>query len=118
MDNNILSALKAIDVASLTRADWIAVGMALKEEGYPVSVWDDWSRNDVRYKPGECERTWKSFHGHSTPVKAGTIVQMAKDRGWTPFGGEDGCMAWDDTIEFDGNDGFTGFSQEIGRAHV
>ena len=112
MDNNILSALKAIDVASLTRADWVAVGMALKEEGYPVSVWDDWSRNDVRYKPGECERTWKSFHGHNTPVKAGTIVQMAKDRGWTPFGGEDGCMAWDDTIEFDGNDGFTGFSQE------
>ena len=112
MDNNILSALKAIDVASLTRADWIAVGMALKEEGYPVSIWDDWSKNDVRYKPGECERTWKSFHGHNTPVKAGTIVQMAKDRGWTPFGGEDGCMAWDDTIEFDGNDGFTGFSQE------
>ena len=112
MDNNILSALKSIDVASLTRADWIAVGMALKEEGYPVSIWDDWSKNDVRYKPGECERTWKSFHGHGKPVKAGTIVQMAKDRGWTPFGGEDGCMAWDDTIEFDGNDGFTGFSQE------
>lgn len=112
MDNNILSALKSIDVASLTRADWIAVGMALKEEGYPVSIWDDWSKNDVRYKPGECERTWKSFHGHGNPVKAGTIVQMAKDRGWTPFGGEDGCMAWDDAIEYDGDDGFTGFSQE------
>lgn len=112
MDNNILSALKSIDVASLSRADWIAVGMALKEEGYPVSIWDDWSKNDVRYKPGECERTWKSFHGHGNPVKAGTIVQMAKDRGWTPFGGEDGCMAWDDAIEYDGDDGFTGFSQE------
>lgn len=112
MDNNILSALKSIDVASLTRADWIAVGMALKEEGYPCSIWDDWSKNDVRYKPGECERTWKSFHGHGNPVKAGTIVQMAKDRGWTPFGGEDGCMNWDDAIEYDGDDGFTGFSQE------
>ena len=33
MDNQILSALKAIDVSTLTRADWIAVGMALKEEG-------------------------------------------------------------------------------------
>ena len=32
MDNNILSALKSIDVATLDRADWIAVGMALKEE--------------------------------------------------------------------------------------
>ena len=112
MDNNILSALKAIDVASLSRADWIAVGMALKEEGYPCSIWDDWSKNDVRYKPGECDRTWKSFHGHGNPVKAGTIVQMAKDRGWTPFGGEDGCLSWDDAIEYDGEDGFTGFSQE------
>ena len=110
MDNNILSALKAIDVSTLSRADWIAVGMALKEEGYPCSIWDDWSRNDKRYHPGECERKWNSFHGSGTPVKGGTIVQMAKERGWTPFGGEDGCMNWDDTIEYDGADGFNGFT--------
>ncbi len=110
MDNNILSALKAIDVATLSRADWIAVGMALKEEGYPCSIWDDWSRNDKRYHPGECERKWNSFHGSGTPVKGGTIVQMAKERGWTPFGGEDGCLNWDDAIEYDGADGFNGFT--------
>lgn len=110
MDNNILSALKAIDVSTLSRADWIAVGMALKEEGYPCSIWDDWSRNDKRYHPGECERKWNSFHGSGTPVKGGTIVQMAKERGWTPFGGEDGCMNWDDTIKYDGADGFNGFA--------
>lgn len=109
-NNNILSALKAIDVSTLSRADWIAVGMALKEEGYPCSIWDDWSRNDKRYHPGECERKWNSFHGSGTPVKGGTIVQMAKDRGWTPFGGEDGCMNWDDAIEYDGEDGFNGFA--------
>ena len=110
MDNNILSALKAIDVATLSRADWIAVGMALKEEGYPCSIWDDWSRNDKRYHPGECERKWNSFHGSGTPVKGGTIVQMAKERGWTPFSGEDGCLNWDDAIEYDGADGFNGFT--------
>lgn len=110
MDNNMLSALKAIDVATLSRADWIAVGMALKEEGYPCSIWDDWSRNDKRYHPGECERKWNSFHGSGTPVKGGTIVQMAKERGWTPFSGEDGCLNWDDAIEYDGADGFNGFT--------
>lgn len=110
MDNNILSALKAIDVSTLSRADWIAVGMALKEEGYPCSIWDDWSRNDKRYHPGECERKWNSFHGSGTPVKGGTIVQMAKERGWTPFSDEDGCINWDDTIEYDGVDGFNGFA--------
>ena len=111
MDNNVLSALRSIDVAALDRASWIAVGMALKEEGYPCSVWDDWSRNDKRYHPGECDRLWKGFRGSNNPVKAGTIIQMAKDRGWTMFG-EDGCMAWDDTIEYDGEDGFTGFPQD------
>ena len=109
MDNNILSALKYIDVATLTRADWIAVGMALKEEGFPCSVWDDWSRNDSRYHAGECEKKWAGFHGNGKPVKGGTIVQMAKDRGW-PLFGEDGCMGWDDAIEYDGEDSFTGFT--------
>ena len=109
MTNNILSALKAIDVSTLTRADWIAVGMALKEEGYPCSIWDDWSRNDSRYKPGECERKWGGFRGTGNPVKGGTIIAMAKAHGWMPFSGEDGCLNWDDTIEYDGNDGFNGF---------
>lgn len=109
-NNNILSALRAIDVSNLSRADWIAVGMALKEEGYPCSIWDDWSRNDVRYHPGECEKKWNSFRGNGNPVKGGTIVQMAKERGWTPFCGEDACMNWDDTIEYDGQDGFNGFA--------
>lgn len=109
MDNNLLSALSSIDVSSVSRADWIAIGMALKEEGYPCSIWDDWSRNDVRYHPGECARLWKGFRGSAAPVKGGTIVQMAKDRGWSLFG-EDGCMAWDDAIEFDGDGGFSGFT--------
>lgn len=109
MDNNILSALKALPVSELSRADWIAVGMALKEEGYPCSVWDDWSRNDTRYHAGECEKKWASFNGSGKPVKAGTIVQMAKDRGWKPFMDEGSALGWDDSIEFDG-DSFTGFT--------
>ena len=52
MDENLLSALKSIPVADLDRADWIAVGMALKQEGYSCSVWDEWSQNDKRYKKG------------------------------------------------------------------
>ena len=60
--------------------------------------------------PASANASGNSFHGSGTPVKGGTIVQMAKDRGWTPFGGEDGCMNWDDAIEYDGEDGFNGFA--------
>ena len=111
MDNNVLSALKSLPVADMSRADWITVGMALKEEGYPCSVWDDWSRNDKRYHAGECEKKWDSFNGSGNRVKAGTIVQMAKDRGWKPYMDESGKIGWDDTIEYDG-DSFTGFSSQ------
>ena len=108
MDKNILSALKYINVAEVDRATWISVGMALKEEGYPCSIWDDWSQRDPRYHPGECEKKWEGFNGTATPVKGGTIVQLAKERGWMPCA--EGAMAWDDTIEYDGNDGFNGFA--------
>ena len=84
--NNILSALEHISCAELNHADWIKVGMALKTEGFPVSVWDEWSSKDTaRYHPGECERRWRSFHGTSNPVTGASIVQMAMERGWIPF---------------------------------
>lgn len=76
----LLEALNYIDAANCTYQEWVQVGMALKEEGYPVSVWDSWSRNDSRYKEGECEFKWESFRGGD--IKGGTIVQMAKDRGF------------------------------------
>lgn len=55
---DLLATLKNIDVSKVSYHDWISVGMALKAEGYDVSVWDEWSKNDTRYKPGECDRKW------------------------------------------------------------
>lgn len=109
-NNNILQALKSLDVAELSRADWIAVGMALKQEGYPCSIWDDWSQNDSRYHPGECEKVWDSFKGSGTPVTGATVVQMAKERGFVPSSAMNSALSWDDTIEYDGDDGFIGFT--------
>lgn len=101
---NILEALKHINVASLSYQEWVNVGMALKAEGYDCSVWDEWSRDDSRYKQGECERKWRTFGGSANPITGGTIVQMAKDRGYKPRSFEgDGCMDWNDVIEYDGD---------------
>lgn len=106
--SNILSALQHIDVSALPYQDWINVGMALQAEGYDCSVWDNWSQGDSRYHPGECERKWRTFGRCNSPIKGGTIVQMAKERGWTPYG-EGAAMDWDDAIMDDG-DGFTQYS--------
>ena len=103
MSNNILEALNHINVAELTYDEWLSVGMALKNENYDCSVWDDWSRNDERYKAGECQRKWSTFGGSSNPITGATIVQMAQNRGFVArtFEG-DGCIGWDDAIEYDG----------------
>lgn len=104
---DLLEALNYIDPSDLPYQDWLAVGMGLKEAGYPVSAWEEWSRRDGRrFHPGECGRKWNGFHGSATPVTAGTIVQMARSRGWQTVRSEDLCasgqhgheLGWDDMI--------------------
>ncbi len=100
--NSILAALEKINPADLSYQEWINVGMGLQSEGFDCAVWDIWSQNDSRYKNGECERKWRTFRGSSSPIKGGTICQMAMERGWEPRGNL--IMEWDDEISYDGDD--------------
>lgn len=101
MNDRMLTALEAIEPSSLSYQEWINVGFALKHEGYPCSVWDDWSRNDDRWHEGECERKWKSFSGSATPITGATIFQMAREHGWKESMAA-GELSWDDEISADG----------------
>lgn len=98
--DNITELLNYINPSMLSYQEWVNVGMALKQEGVSCSVWDEWSRADSRYHPGECEAKWKSFNGTATPVTGGTIYQMAVDFGYKPSG-LDEAMSWDDEISRD-----------------
>lgn len=103
---DLLNALEYINPSELDYQEWVNVGMALKQEGYSVKDWDDWSRADSRYHNGECEKKWQSFNGSASPVTAGTIIQMAKDRGMTFRESKE--LGWDDEIAFEqGNIGVT-----------
>ena len=95
---NLSELLDYIDPAGLDYQEWLQVGMALKEEGCPLSDWEGWSRKDAaRYHPGECARKWGGFNGAGNPVTGGTVVQMAMERGWRPKrGGRE--LDWGDTI--------------------
>lgn len=83
-------------------SEWVAVGMALKEGGFSADDWEQWSKADSRYHPGECQKKWRSFNGSATPVTVASIVQMAKDHGWKPTPRkEDRALGWDDEINDD-----------------
>ena len=100
-DLNLAEVIQHIDPMSCDYNEWCSVGMALKEEGYDVRVWDEWSRSDsLRYHDGECEKKWNTFgtYAFSQKVTGGTIVQMAKERGWQPRSARDEELDWNSEI--------------------
>lgn len=101
-NDNLDELLEYIDPAELSYQEWCSVGMALKDSGYDVSVWEQWSlRDPARYHVGECEKKWKSFNGADEPVTAGTIVKMALDGGYRAPQQKsfDKALNWDDVID-------------------
>ena len=57
--------------------------MALKHEGYPVSVWEEWSRGGSKYHEGECAKKWATFNEMAGDIVTGaTITELAKAGGW------------------------------------
>ena len=95
--SDLAKAIERIDPEALSYAEWVEVGMALKESGLPLSLWDSWSQADAkRYHPGECASKWDGFGNGAEKVGSGTIVAMARARGWDPAHGRaDEAMEWD-----------------------
>lgn len=62
---------------------WIQVGMALKHEGYSLTIWEDWSRKGNKFHDGECSRKWDSFGEETDTIVTGaTITNLAKSGRW------------------------------------
>lgn len=78
--------------------EWLMVGMALKDSGLPVTIWEQWSTRDAgRYHKGECVKKWESFHGGgASPVTASSIFQLAYSHGWSGPAGH--ALDWNDDI--------------------
>ena len=101
---DLLEVLRYLEPAELDYQQWLNIGMALEQEGYSADVWDEWSRRDPgRYHPGECMKKWRSFHGSAhKPVTGGTIIQYAREQGWTPPYDPGHELDWEDTLSEEG----------------
>lgn len=77
--------LEYIDPSQCSYDEWLNVGLALHQEGYPMFVWEEWSAGDgERFHDGECAAKWESFGRYTGKLVTGaTITQMAKENGWT-----------------------------------
>lgn len=63
--------------------EWVEVGMALNDGGYPLSMWNSWSRGGQKYENKCCEVRWRGF-GKQDGITMGTLVSMAQLNGWHP----------------------------------
>ena len=61
--------------------EWLKVGMALKTEGAPFQVWDDWSSRGSKYNAGEMQAKWDGFRRDD--VTGGTLYHIACQYGFT-----------------------------------
>lgn len=61
LEPNIQAVLDHVPVAECSREEWIRIGMFLKSAGMDISVWDEWSKDDERYKPDEITYSWNKF---------------------------------------------------------
>ena len=95
--NDLKEALDFISPANLTYEEWVTVGMGLKEAGFPVTAWEQWSSRDgSRYHKGECARKWESFRGNPKPITENSIFALARNHGWPGPAGHE--LDWNDAI--------------------
>lgn len=96
-ENELKEALDFVSPSALTYDEWLMVGMALKDSGLPVTVWEQWSARDGgRYHKGECAKKWESFHGSTKPVTESSIFQLAYSHGWSGPAGH--ALDWGDEL--------------------
>lgn len=62
--------------------EWLKIGMALKAEGVPFEVWDDWSSRGSKYNAREMQSKWNSFRRND--VTGGTLYHIANQYGYAP----------------------------------
>ena len=103
MDNakQLYEALQALHPSQCSYQEWVEVGMALKAEGLPCSLWDEWSARDPsKYHQGECERKWNTFR--DSGITIATVFHLAKTRAGYDF---DKALDW--------NDGLSAYAEEV-----
>lgn len=80
-ETEVREALSFIDPSGLSYQDWLNVGMAIKAEGLPCSLWDEWSRRDPQRYDGGCWKKWESLNGSG--ITGNTLFKMAIDGGYS-----------------------------------
>jgi hypothetical protein len=73
-DELMTELLNSLDISRCNSyEEWIKIGMMLKNDGYDIKLYRDFSRRSKKYQLG-CEvRQWNGFKEHDTPITTATL---------------------------------------------
>ena len=78
---------------------WITAGQALHSlDESLLDIWDEWSKQSEKYRPGECHKRWRSF-SKSGGRGLGSLIHIAKENGWQPKEDHKAMNVSDETLE-------------------
>ena len=98
----IRAALQRLD-PNMGREVWFKIACGLHNSGYEYELFQAWSRGDFQepdengntaivaaYDEPDCAKTWASLAKprDGKPITIGTVIKLAKDKGWKPAAGE------------------------------
>jgi phage/plasmid-associated DNA primase len=61
-----------------TYKDWLDIGMILKNEGFELSLWEEYSRSIGGYATTGCMDKWRGFKTTDKPLRIGSLYKMLK----------------------------------------
>ena len=60
--------------------DWIKIGMALKNDGYQIDIWKNWSKQSKKYDESYLENAWNNFtDNNDNRISSKSIYYYAKE---------------------------------------
>ena len=74
----IREALRALPIQSVANDAFFEVGKVLKKEGLTWKEWDEWAKDDERWRPWLCLPYWETFDPQECGLDGNYIVRLAE----------------------------------------
>jgi phage/plasmid-associated DNA primase len=59
--------------------DWVKIGIILKNEGFELALWNEYSQSIGEYANTGCADKWRSFKSSDKPLGIGSLYKMLKE---------------------------------------
>lgn len=83
-DKDMAELLKSLNVKrSNNYNDWISCGLALKNDGYDYTLWNEFSKKSTKYVEGECYYNWTVMNPNN--ITCGTLIYWLKQDNYEAY---------------------------------